>query len=250
MTGQLAAIDLHSGRTRSTRAASEGTMPTVREAAAAFGGSVSEEGPTLEARWVCPGALAASTIDWFTPFVELVESREDIYLVGQPNQGLSVKIRGEAQLDIKVASENHAVLDVPGRARAHLQSWKKWSFPIALLPERDVESADWVRVEKVRRIGRFWFADGVPAARSASTDGGLTTCAVELTELMKGGELWWTIGFEVVGHPDTMREAIEATAALVFNDPLPGGLELSMIHSKSYAEWLRLSDPGPTPTLF
>ena len=37
---------------------------------------------------------------------------------------------------------------------------------------------------------------------------------------------------------------------MVFGDPLPGDLELSLADSKSYADWLRLSDPHPMPTLF
>jgi hypothetical protein len=189
-------------------------------------------------------------IDWFTPFLEQVESREDAYLVGQRIQGMSVKIRGGAQLDLKVASGSHGVLDVSGRARGHLQSWKKWSFPIPLVPVLDVESADWVRVGKTRRIGRFSFADGAHVTRGVSSGEDLTTCAVELTEVAKSGERWWTLAFEAVGHPGTMREAIETTAAIVFSDPLPGELELSLADSKSYVEWLHLSDPHLTPTLF
>ena len=211
---------------------------------------VSEEGPTMEVRWVCPGALATSMIDWFGPFLEQVESREDDYLVGQQIQGISVKIRGGAQLDMKVAGGSHGVLDIPGRARGHLQSWKKWSFPIPPVAEMDVRSADWVRVGKIRRIGRFSFADGEHVTRGVSSGEDLATCAVELTEVAKGGERWWTLGFEVAGHPGAMREAIETTAAIVFSDPLPGEWELGVSDSKSYAEWLQLSDPRLTPTLF
>ena len=159
---------------------------------------VSEEGPTMEVRWVCPGALATSMIDWFGPFLEQVESREDDYLVGQQIQGISVKIRGGAQLDMKVAGGSHGVLDIPGRARGHLQSWKKWSFPIPPVAEMDVGSADWVRVGKIRRIGRFSFADGEHVTRGVSSGEDLATCAVELTEVAKGEERWWTLGFDRV----------------------------------------------------
>jgi hypothetical protein len=236
--------------TETTGQPPEETMSNLRQYPGGIGSTVSEEGPTLEVRWVCPGALATSMIDWFTPFLEQVESREDAYLVGQQIQGISVKIRGGAQLDTKVASGSHGVLDVPGRARGHLQSWKKWSFPIHPVLEMDVESADWVRVGKIRRIGRFSFADGVHVTRGVSSGEHLTTCAVELTEVVKSGEPWWTLGFEVAGHPEAMREAIETTAAMVFSDPLPGELELNLADSKSYVEWLHLSDPHLTPTLF
>ena len=99
---------------------------------------------------------------------------------------------------------------------------------------------DWVRVGKVRHIDWFSFADNGPetARRPASADHE-GTCAVEFTEVMRGAEPWWTIGFEAAGHSDTTRAAIEATAALVFGDPLTGGLELSEADSMSYSEWLR-----------
>ena len=250
MTDPWRANDLPPVPTGITRRPREGTMSNVRQSPGAVGRTVSEEGPTLEVRWVCPGALATSMIDWFTPFLEQVESREDDYLVGQQIQGISVKIRGGVLLDMKVAGGSHGVLDVPGRARGHLQSWKKWSFPIPLVPEVGVGSADWVRVGKIRRIGRFSFADGEHVARGVSSGEHLATCAVELTEVVKGGGRWWTLGFEVAGHPGAMREAIETTAAMVFSDPLPGERELNLADSKSYVEWLHLSDPHLTPTLF
>jgi hypothetical protein len=250
MTDPFRANDLPPVITGNTRRPPEETLTNARQGPGGIRNTVSEEGPTLEMRWVCPGALATSMIDWFTPFLEQVESREDDYLVGQQIQGISVKIRGGARLDMKVAGGSHGLLDIPGRARGHLQSWKKWSFPIPLVPEMDVGSADWVRVGKIRRIGRFSFADGEHVTRGVSSGEHLTTCSVELTEVVKGGEHWWTLGFEVAGHPGSMREAIESTAAMVFSDPLPGERELNVADSKSYVEWLHLSDPHLTPTLF
>ena len=250
MTELWRANDLPPVLTGNTRRPPEDTMSNVRQGPGGIRSMVSEEGPTMEVRWVCPGALATSMIDWFGPFLEQVESREDDYLVGQQIQGISVKIRGGAQLDMKVAGGSHGVLDIPGRARGHLQSWKKWSFPIPPVAEMDVGSADWVRVGKIRRIARFSFADGEHVTRGVSSGEDLATCAVELTEVAKGGERWWTLGFEVAGHPGAMREAIESTAAIVFSDPLPGEWELGVSDSKSYAEWLQLSDPRLTPTLF
>ena len=69
-------------------------------------------------------------------------------------------------------------------------------------------------------------------------------CAVELTEIRTGGEAWWSLGFEATGPADLLRRALQATAALVFARPLPGGVELGTDNSRSYAEWLRRrSDP-------
>ena len=231
----------------STRGSLRRTVSSVQERSEAFGAPGSEEVPTLEVRWIRPGPLETSTIDWFSPFVQEIESREDIYLIGPRIQGVSVKIRGGALLDLKIASGNEGVLDVVGQARGRFQAWKKWSFPISPVDEAGVDSADWVRVDKGRRIGRFTFAGGEAALRGSSASGDETTCAVEVTEVTKGEEPWWTMGFEAMGHPDSLKGAIEATATLVFSDPLPGGLELSIVDSMSYPDWLRPTDPGWRP---
>ena len=216
-----------------------------------IGGLVLQETPSWEVRWICPGALSAWMIEWFAGLVGEVESREDTYLVGRRIQGVSVKIRGDALLDVKVATKgrNHGVLDVPGRARGRIQSWRKSSFPIAIVPPAmEVTSPDWVRVGKMRRIGRFGFANGRPTANDAEHVEDEATCAVELTEVTRGDQLWWTLGFEAAGNPAAVTAAIEATAAVVFDEPMPGGLQLSVVDSMSYSEWLR-SNPDRSRTL-
>ncbi len=52
------------------------------------------------------------------------------------------------------------------------------------------------------------------------------------------GQDWWTLGFEATGPADLVRSALEATAALVFTEALPGGVEPSPDDSRSYAQWL------------
>jgi hypothetical protein len=180
----------------------------------------------LEVRWLRPGGLPAAMIEWFSPVVEEFETREDTYLVVEHINGLSVKIRGGERLDIKVARGDRGVLDVPGRARGRTRSWTKWSFPIPPVPGEEFAPPDWVPVKKDRRIGRF------PGADDEST------CAVEVTEVLKGGEQWWTLGFEAAGHPETHRGTLDATAALLFSNPLPDGVQLRMANSISYSEWL------------
>ena len=64
-------------------------------------------------------------------------------------------------------------------------------------------------------------------------------CAVELTEVSLRGEAWWTLAFEATGPAGLLRSQLEATAALVFDHALPGGMELGTENSMSYAEWLR-----------
>jgi hypothetical protein len=63
-------------------------------------------------------------------------------------------------------------------------------------------------------------------------------CEVELTEVHTNGQHWWTLGFEATGSASLLRSELEATAALVFAHPLPGGVEADPDKSRSYAEWL------------
>jgi hypothetical protein len=94
-------------------------------------------------RWLRPGGLAPALIEWFSPFVDEFETRADAYLVDDHVQGISVKIRGGARLDIKVSGGDGGVLDVAGQARGRTQYWKKWSFPTPLVSEEDVVGLNW-----------------------------------------------------------------------------------------------------------
>jgi hypothetical protein len=63
-------------------------------------------------------------------------------------------------------------------------------------------------------------------------------CEVELTEVHASGQDWWTLGLEATGPADLLRSELEATAALVFAQALPGGVEPGPDESRSYAKWL------------
>jgi hypothetical protein len=52
------------------------------------------------------------------------------------------------------------------------------------------------------------------------------------------GQDWWTLGFEATGPADLLRSELQATAALMFAQALPGGLEPGPDESRSYAQWL------------
>ena len=62
---------------------------------------------------------------------------------------------------------------------------------------------------------------------------------VELTEVHKRSQAWWTLGFEATGPASLRRSELEAAAAQVFAQALPNGVELGMEDSRSYAQWLR-----------
>ena len=192
---------------------------------------------TLEVRWIFSGELETALVGWFEQFTGGTESREDAYLLTDL-PGLSVKIRGGGALEVKVYQGAHGVLDVAGRACGRMEAWQKWSFPYGQPSPGGREAGSWRSVHKRRRIGWFSLASK-PALNPVPGPGDEPGCAVELTEVLMGGEAWWTLGFEATGSADLVRSELEATAAFVFAWAMPGGLELGMNDSWSYAEWLR-----------
>ena len=199
---------------------------------------VTEAVRSLEVRWIFPGQLEAAVAGWFGRFPAATESREDTYLLDPQLPGLSVKVRGGGALEVKVYRGSPAILEVAGRARGRLQSWQKWSFPFSPLRQDSGDLAGWRTVRKRRRISRFSAASGPIVARGPGL-GEQPRCEVELTEVRTRGQDWWTLGFEATGPADLLRSALEATAALVFAQALPGGMQPGPDESRSYAEWLR-----------
>lgn len=198
---------------------------------------VSQWGRTLEVRWFFPGLLEPRVAAWMGRFPAEMESREDSYLLDPPLPGLSVKIRAGRALEVKTYRGSPGILDVPGRARGHLESWQKWSFPLG---PRDRDSGDapgWKRVCKTRWVSRFSLVNGRRATDPAGL-AGQPGCAVELTDVRAGGEAWWSLGFEAAGPTGLLRGQLEYTAALVFAQAMPDGIQPRTENSRSYAEWL------------
>ena len=203
---------------------------------------VTEAVRSLEVRWIFPGQLEAAVAGWFGRFPAATESREDTYLLDPRLRGLSVKIRGGGALEVKAYRGSPGILEVAGRAHGPLQSWQKWSFPFSPPRPDSGEAAGWRTIRKRRRISRFSLASG-PVVAPAPGPGLEPRCEVELTEVRTRGQDWWTLGFEATGPADLLRSALEATAALVFAQALPGGVEPGPDDSRSYSEWL-CQQPG------
>jgi hypothetical protein len=149
-----------------------------------------------------------------------------------------VKVRGGGALEVKVYRGSPGILQVPGRARGRLESWQKWSFPVSPLRPDGGAAAGWRPVRKRRRISRFSLASGPIVARAPGL-GGEPRCEAELTEVRTSGQDWWTLGLEATGPAGLLRSEVQATAALVFAQALPGGVEPGPDDARSYAQWLR-----------
>ena len=193
---------------------------------------------SLEVRWIIPGQLATAVTGWFGRFLAETQAMEDTYLLDPHLPGLSVKVRGRRALEVKVYLGSPGLLEQAGRACGRLESWQKWSFRCDPPSQDSGDPAGWHPVSKRRRISWFSLA-GRPARARVPGLGEEPGCAVELTEVRSRGEAWWTVGFEATGPANSLRSELEAAAALVFAHALPGGVELGMDDSRSYAQWLR-----------
>ena len=197
---------------------------------------------SLEVRWMFPGELAGAVAGWFTRFPAKTTVLEDAYLLDPHLPGLSVKVREGRALEVKVYRGSPGLLEVSARVRGRLEAWQKWSFPHGSASLAGGGSAGWQAVSKRRRIS--WFSlTGRPVEASDPRSREGPGCAVELTDLHAGGEAWWTLGFEATGPHDVLRSELEAAAALVFAMAPPGGLELGVHDSGSYAQWLLRAGP-------
>jgi hypothetical protein len=221
-----------------------GTLALVVPMTGAVPQGASVEGlASLEVRWILPGQLDRAVAGWFSgsqPGPE-PESREDAYLLDPGLGGLSVKVRASRALDVKVFLGSPGILDLPGRARGRMQYWRKWSFPFSPPSPENIDPGGWRRVRKQRRV--IWFAPAgeqtAPARAVPGPGAPRARCAVELTEVRFQHQDWWSLGLEATGPAESLRHGLEATAALVFTQALPGGVDLRIDDSTSYADWLR-----------
>jgi len=193
---------------------------------------------SLEVRWIFPGQLETAVARWLERFPAESQSREDTYLVDPQLRGLSVKVRGGVALDVKVYCGSPGILNLAGRARGRMESWQKWSFPVSPLGQDSGDLPGWRPVRKRRRISRL-SVPGRPSVTQATGLGLEPRCAVELTEIFTAGQDWWTLGFEATGPEAALRSVLEATAALVFAQAMPGRVQPGSDECRSYIEWLR-----------
>ena len=230
-----------------TRARPAGTLAVVVPMTSAVPeGALIDGLPSLEVRWIFPGQLDTAVAEWFSESQPEAESREDAYLLDPGMDGLSVKVRAGRALEVKMFLGSPGILELPGGARGRLQYWRKWSFPFSPLGLAAIDPGGWRRVRKQRRVICFSLVgERIARAPAVPAQAGLQArCAVELTELRvpyQGlhHQEWWSLGLEATGPDESLRHGLEATAALVLAQDLPGGVDLRIDDSRSYADWLR-----------
>ena len=102
-------------------------------------------------------------------------------------------------------------------------------------PERETES--WLALDKTRRKRAFELTEQGLVERSVLEEGG-PRCTFELTEVVGGGDVWWTLGFEASGAAETLEPSLRACVGLLLELPLPDGIKLPSKASMSYTRWL------------
>jgi hypothetical protein len=146
-----------------------------------------------------------------------------------------VKIRGGLQLDLKAYRGSPGGLRLPGGG-GRLEVSEKWTFPLGVMTLED-DAQGWLTLEKTRRRRAFELtAEGL--IERSMLEEGEPRCTFELTEVVSGADLWWTLGFEASGGSETLEPSLRTCADLLLGHPLPEGIELPPEASMSYTRWL------------
>ena len=81
-------------------------------------------------------------------------------LLSPEPRGLSVKIRGGRALEAKAYRGSPGSLDVAGRARGRMESWRKWTTALDPSSREGRDPSCWRPVGKTRRVAQFSLAGG------------------------------------------------------------------------------------------
>jgi hypothetical protein len=173
--------------------------------------------------------------------------RTDLYLRLADDDSLSIKVR-EGRLEIKQLVRHVGTVHLHDHAEGVLQTWRKWSFPLAPSPEMQGTIAGpdscWIPVHKKRRLLCYGVSDGdrilvLPLPlHTLPTQG----CALELAAVQIAGQTWWSVALEAFGPEDVLCDAVLRTGQQVFSAGSPPLLEERC--SLSYPEWLCMALAG------
>ena len=186
---------------------------------------------SLEARWFVAGPLAPDLRAWFDALGPPVppEARTDRYLVPAESDSLGLKIR-EGTVQAKQRTGLLGLRTLAPGVRATAESWRKWTLGTAVFTPVD----GWVDVHKTRRQRTLVLVGRGRAARGRGPTGG--RCALELSEVEIGGQVWHSVCLEASGASASVRWAALRGAARRW---LPSAPPLPAAALMGYPEWLR-----------
>ena len=129
-------------------------------------------------------------------------------LLSPEPRGLSVKIRGGRALEAKAYRGSPGSLDVAGRARGRMESWRKWTTALDPSSREGRDPSCWRPVGKTRRVAQFSLAGG-RIVSGAPQGGHEPRCHLELTEIRMQDQDWSSLGFEATGaNPDPVNAGL------------------------------------------
>src|SRR5688572_28108559 len=200
--------------------------------------------PSLECRWFyeggVPAQLAAAVNRW--KFESVPDDRDDVYLVNNAVD-VSIKLRGGKYLEIKKRTNTRTSVFAMDRVAGLIETWVKWSFPLAEQGIEVLSDGAWITVRKSRKTQKFaGTKNGLEAVGPWSRpEAGVN---FEVTLLQVADAAWWTVGFETFGPPRQLDFLFEQALRCVLTK---GGLpDLTPDASMSYPQWLtRLPRPSP-----
>ena len=141
------------------------------------------------------------------------------------NKDLGIKLRAGKKIEVKQRQgQGHSTVLKDG-IRGLVEQWVKWSFVLdekAAAPDYSQPVGCWVTVHKWRLTRKFEVKPGdlvvaIDANAAKLPDEG---CNMELAWLTAwNGQVWWSLGFEAFGQPDTVGKNLDLVLKQVLADP-------------------------------
>ncbi len=196
---------------------------------------------SAEIRWFYEGDIPSDVQDWLAQVPGIPDQqpvRIDHYLRLAGDDSLGIKLR-EGRIEIKQRLGRHGIVTFNQRVAGLLQTWRKWSFPLAPVGDPSGSpgpASSWIAVHKERRLHRYALVDQDRLLSAATDHYPLQGCDLELTRLSVARQRWWTLALEAFGPEDTLRDTVLLAGQHLFRYADPPLLEARS--SRSYPTWL------------
>lgn len=202
---------------------------------------------TAEIRWFYEGDVPSEVENWQPNILGRPDHqpiRTDYYLRLAKGDALGIKLR-EGRIEIKQRVVFHGIVQLHQNAVGRLQTWRKWSLPLArtAMQWRAPEPASsWIAVRKDRRLHRYAHVEESGPVAAPTHHYPPRGCDLELTRLTIGRRQWWSLALEGFGPRESLCRTVEEVGQLLFQASRPRCLEEE--RSWSYPEWLAIADVG------